>query len=317
MFFFTTTADSPSREHTSWRRFLAATGAAIGMTALAAMPVAAQDDSGGVEAPCESVDFGDVKLKVGGNAYTQTLPIYLPPGLVEIPEARSWDGYPGRENAQQTNEIWELQFLDADGNVIAVSEPSGDVPDNVEEGVWVGSLGTVELTEPAYGVRAHHRPDLQPDVQAGSVYPSAITICAATSVVTPPVETTTTTVPEVTVPPTTEAPCPVDAEGNPVDPEDPDCPTPSGPTTVPADPCPVDGEGNPIDPEDPDCPTPAGPTTAPPTTAAPTTVPAPAGPSTLPVTGSTTSVWLLTSAWLLAAGGTALAWVRHVRPARS
>ncbi len=265
-------------------------GSLLGLSSVAGAQDAAPPS--GVEPPCNTVDFGRVLLIVGGAGYTETLPIDIPAGLVEIPEAFSYDRYIGRELVEQTSEIWELEFIGADGSVIGVSEPSGDLPDFVEEGIWVGSLGTVELLEPAVGVRAHHRPDINFDGQPSSVHPSAISICVVTSVAVPPIVTTT-------VPATPSVPA-------------------SEPTTSTTEACPLDDNGEPVDPDAPGCPTPSGPSTEPEptTTTAPPVTEAPLAPPTspeLPVTGATTTVWLLTGAWLLAAGTTLMAFTRHTR----
>ena len=83
----------------------------------------------------------------------------IPAGAVSLPNVRVWDGHQGRSFDIQPSESIEVEFLDAAGNVIAVSQPSPDLADGVEYAEWVGSLGTVTLPTAAKGVRLHHRPD--------------------------------------------------------------------------------------------------------------------------------------------------------------
>ncbi len=287
-------------------------------------PVDAQGSAGESAAEtaqtCVTVSFHQTHLLNSKAPRTPTEPLDLPEGVVSIPEAHSWDGYPSRVDVVQSSEIWEVEFIGADGSIVGVSSPTQDVEDYVAEGHWNGSLGDVTLSAPATGVRAHHRPDLFADNSPNSVYASDITVCwqAEIPIPEPPTTEPPTTEPPTTVPPTT-APgdaCPLGSDGNPIDSNDPNCPVtttvpsttttvepppPSGPTTEPA--CPLDSDGNPVDPSDPDCPQPT-------TTIAPaTTAPPPKGP-TLPVTGSESTLLLLSGLWMLGAGSTMVAYSR-------
>lgn len=98
----------------------------------------------------------------------------------------------------QSSEVWDLQFLDATGKVIATSDASEDLPDRVAVADWSGSMGTVTLTVPATAVRARHRPDAHADGSANSVEPTVATVCSQAPETT--TTTTTTTAPPVTAP---------------------------------------------------------------------------------------------------------------------
>ncbi len=137
---------------------------------------------------CQTVDFGDVRLRAPNERTTEVVAVSLPAGTLNIPEAISWDGYIGRSGVPiQLSERWELQFLDAGGAVIATSSPTVDVPDGLERGEWIGSLGSVELPVPASGVRANLRNDLPPNDTPNSVHVSGVTLCFDDPSVVPPV----------------------------------------------------------------------------------------------------------------------------------
>ncbi len=263
----------------------AVAGVLVGATAFfgAISPASAQANE-----QCLTADFGGITLLNPEVPLTPEAPMALPAGVVTVTEAHAWDGYPSRVDVTQGSEIWEVEFVGADGSVVGVSARTEDLEDRVAEAHRFGSLGDVTLSEPAVSIRARHRPDF--DLKArDSVRVSEITVCfgAQTTTTTQP-PTTTTTAPTTTAPP------------------------PAGPTTIP--PCPVDNDGNPIDPTNPDCPQPttapppAGPTTAPPP-AGPTTAPPPKGPS-LPVTGADSTALLLGGMWFLVAGSTMVAYSR-------
>ena len=128
--------------------------------------------------------------------YSAPIPVALAAGTYNV-SGSSFDTYLGRATVTQASEIWDVQFLDASGAVIATSGTTGDLPDRVETAEWSGSLGSVTLPTGAVSVRAHHRPDAVADGSANSVVPKAITIC------TPALVTTTTTSTTTTVAPTT------------------------------------------------------------------------------------------------------------------
>ncbi len=263
-------------------------GAAL---AIGVVPASAQTTDDGTV--CQAIDMGGTRLLKMKDPYTRTIPVAIPAGTVEIPRARAWDAYPGRSTTGvQASERYEVQFLDAAGNVVATSAPTGDVPDGLEEAEWVGSLGSVQLPVDVAGVRAHHRNDLPVDNTPDSVNAGDFTLCWA-------VAPTTTTAPSTTEPATTE-PAPTE-------------PTTTEPsTTEPATTVP----GETTSSTNPDSTNPAGPTVPEETTSttgatsvAPTTVQAatsttsaPAAQPTLPVTGSTTWLVLLAGTILLSLG---------------
>ncbi len=296
---------------------------------------------------CVTVDMENSLLQ-GPIDYTPTYQVDLPAGEVVIPEAISWDEYEGRENTPaQSSERWELQFLDADGNVIAISDAVPDVADGVRRAEFIGDLGSVTLPEAAVAVRAHHRTDLPPNTTPNSVHVSGITLCWEEAL-TPPV-CTNAAGEEVEANadgtcPTAEPVC-VDANGDALTNDDGTAVVPDDNGECPAAPHCVDSDGNAVEAQadgscvpngpllpqcvdadgatvapnsDGSCPAPAplGPTTpAQPTPAQPTptpTQPSPAQPQggTLPITGSESMILLLSGLWLVAAGTTATMFVR-------
>lgn len=146
------------------------------------------------------IDYDGYNAKV---AYTGVIPVSLGAGSWNISQAVSRDTYPARAGVTQLSEVWEIEFLDAGGNVLAHSAPTGDVPDMVVYGEWVGPLGAVALPAGVVGVRAHHLPDLYadgPDGPANSVVPISFVICqggggSGSTTTTSPTTTTSTTVP--------------------------------------------------------------------------------------------------------------------------
>ncbi len=245
---------------------------------------------------------------INGPSQSPVFAIAIPAGVVSIPTAGARDFYEGRsEVLNQPSEKWQLQFVDADGNVVATSAPTVDVPDGEDDQSWTGSLPDVSLSRPATGIRAVHRPDLPSTGAAMSVWATGITLCWPA--------TGSTVV------------CPPDAAGNPVTPNaDGTCPAPApaGPTLPPPTTCGTTAAGNPVTPNpDGTCPSPAP--TAPrpiPTPATPCgtdaagnalapnadgtcPIPDPAGP-TLPVTGLQSTLLLALAGLFTAAAGFSL-----------
>ncbi len=273
-------------------RALAGGVVAVG-TALAAAgaPVGAQTSAGQT---CVTQDINQ-HFFINGPSQSAVFPIAIPAGTVSIPTATARDFYEGRsEVVDQPSEKWQIQFLDADGAVVATSEPTVDVPDGEDDQSWTGSLPDVTLSSAVAGIRVVHRPDLPSTGAAMSVWATGVTVCWPA--------------------PTSPAVCPPDAAGNPVTPNpDGTCPTPppAGPVT-----CGTNPAGNPITPNpDGTCPAPAP--TAPRPTACGTdaagnpiapkadgtcAIPDPAGP-TLPVTGlESTLLFALAGLFTAAAG---------------
>ena len=165
----------------------------------------------GAEATCKKVVFSEARMKDswdGVVAYTSEEAISLPAGVVTIPRAKSTDSYSARANVTQTSEIWEAEFLDAQGKVVGRSATTPDLADRLADAMWEGSLGSVTLSAPAVKVRAHHRPDLIPDGSPNSVYAAEIEVCYTASASTSAAPTTagpSSSAPSTAVP--TTAPC--------------------------------------------------------------------------------------------------------------
>ncbi len=130
----------------------------------------------------------------------------MPAGTYDI-SAAAYDGDADRAtDSPQLNEQFHLQFVDSDGAVIATTGSTADLPDEVEEATWTGSVGRVVLDRPAVTVRAVHSFTGSGPGTANSVMP----VCFGADIVAPPVTTTTTTIvdeeEEEQTTPTTEAP---------------------------------------------------------------------------------------------------------------
>lgn len=211
---------------------------------------------------CVTADFENALLQ-GPIQYSDTVAVDLPAGEVVIPEAISYDDYTNRaDTPTQLSERWEVEFLDADGNVIATSDATPDVADGVQRAEFIGALGSVTLTEPAVAVRAHHRTDLPPDPSPNSVYASGVTLCWEEGL-TPPVCTdddgnaieanadgTCPSPPEVCL--DTNGDPLTDEDGTTLTPDDNgECPAPTSPQCVDADGDPLlDSDGDPVVPDD-------------------------------------------------------------------
>ena len=122
------------------------------------------------------IDFDGYNPKV---EFSPTVPAVLPAGAWNITNASSWDSYPSRTGVYQGSEVWEIEFLDAAGNVLARSGPTGDVPDYVDPGQWSGPLGVVNLPAGVAKVRAIICPTCIPT--APTVWPTASSLWASAS----------------------------------------------------------------------------------------------------------------------------------------
>jgi hypothetical protein len=129
----------------------------------------------------------------------------MPAGTYDI-SAAAYDGDADRAtDSPQLDEQFHLEFVDADGTVIATTGSTADLPDEVEEATWAGSVGRVVLDRPAVTVRAVHSFTGGGPGTVNSVMP----VCFGADIVAPPVTTTTTIVEEEEeeqTTPTTEAP---------------------------------------------------------------------------------------------------------------
>ncbi len=181
----------------------------LGLTSTAGLAVAGAQEAPASEATtvCEVVTFDELLINSRDRVReTAVRPINLPAGVIDIPSATSFDGYPARVNITQPSERWDLAFIGADGSIVGVSAPTPDLEDFVEEVTWTGPLGTVELSAPAVGVKARHRFDLPSNLSPDSVFPSGAEICFEQAVVVPPTTAPPTTAPPTTAPPTTAPP---------------------------------------------------------------------------------------------------------------
>ncbi len=318
-------------------RMMAAFAALTGMAVSTAAFVPAVHAQTADEATCVTVDFTGQKLIVGRADRTTAIAVALPAGEISIPSARSSDGYPTRVSVIQSSEKYEIEFLAADGSIVATSQATGDVPDELAFAEWVGPLGSTFLPAPAVAVRAHHRPDLPYDGTPQSVLADEVTFCFDGDVSGPAPtcgDTGVTTNPDGT-------PCDTPACGDPgvtTNPDGTPCDTPAcgdpGVTTTPdGTPCDTptttepDGTTTTTDggdaagptvstteaPTTTAAPTTAAPTTAAPTTASPTTAGEEvAGPTTsLPATGSSTGLILGLGGIIVAAGAAMVATQRR------
>ena len=96
----------------------------------------------------------------------------IPAGTYEL-NGRSFDGHAGRELAiAQPEEIWFVEFLDGNDEVLATSEETEDLEDEVAEAGWSGGIGQVDLTADAVALRfVHAAPGT---TNANSVSPTCI-----------------------------------------------------------------------------------------------------------------------------------------------
>ena len=94
----------------------ALSGAVAGTAVIGAAPAGAADECMNVTFPATRlIDWDGYNPKV---EYSPTVPVTLAAGSYGVTGSSS-DGYPSRVGVTQASEIWELQFLDATGTVIA------------------------------------------------------------------------------------------------------------------------------------------------------------------------------------------------------
>lgn len=119
----------------------------------------------------ERVDFGTDQIFgtdfFGNHLLSRDTPVggvQLDPVAVSFPAgtyavtAESTDGYIGRAGVVQTQEQWIADFIDAEGNLLASTQPTGDVPDPDDEDFdfWSGSIGEITLDADAASVVIRH-----------------------------------------------------------------------------------------------------------------------------------------------------------------
>ncbi len=138
---------------------------------------------------------GLVRFVACGGTVTYTLPISLPaefngPVSVNITDAVSWDGYSGRNTVSQSNESWRVLFR-KNGSTVYASPFTNDVPDNVNQGYWRGSLGSATfLPNGADQIIIEHWGVSNNNTACNSVIPASV--CISYAVCTPPAAPTTT-----------------------------------------------------------------------------------------------------------------------------
>lgn len=103
-------------------------------------------------------DFGNHLLSInnadGGTALAPVA-VNLPAGSYDVGYV-STDGYVGRDTVSQPSEQWVVDFVGADGAVLATTGATADVPDNIEQGYSNGQFGTIELSADAVSIVARH-----------------------------------------------------------------------------------------------------------------------------------------------------------------
>jgi hypothetical protein len=156
--------------------------------------------------------FPAATIVIGHSWYPRslTVPAAIPAGDYDVTTA-GYDGYDGRAGTTaQEYEQFVLQFLDADGVIIATSGMSGDPADFVDEAVWSGPVGSVLLDRDAVAVRAIHAHLNDAAIfaigEAQSVQPACVGLTDPTPPTTTTTEAPTTTTTEAPTTTTTEAP---------------------------------------------------------------------------------------------------------------
>ena len=152
---------------------------------------AAGSQSGCYGSPVIQFDGPKLGSWAGGSTFvpSATYAASIPAGTFDLNGA-SYDSYEGRaQTPAQLSEKWFAQILDANGNVLATSGSTGDLPDGIDNASWAGGMGRVTLSAPATQVRVVHAHQVPDQSEANSVFPR----CLGFSVIAPPTTTTTTT----------------------------------------------------------------------------------------------------------------------------
>lgn len=175
--------------------------AVLGASVLSIAAVSAQTNSSSDCSGDSITEIDGVQLLVGSVTTADVvLDAVLPAGTYDL-NAASFDAYEGRGNIPaQAQEQWVVEFLGADGAVLATSQPTADLPDGTDAAFWSGSIGTVTLASDAVSARVVHA--VPSATGANSVFPSCF---GATAVA---VTVATTEAPPETVAVTTVAPTP-------------------------------------------------------------------------------------------------------------
>lgn len=171
-----------------------AVGSGLAFTAL---PASAHED-------CWDVTFSDSRLSDPGTPRTPSVPWGMQGGVgIRVGQAVSKDSASGRASGPaQPSERWEVEFLDAAGNVVGRSGVTDDLPDDTDDAMWSGEIAGAFVQNDVVAVRAHHRPDLGAAGTDNGVDAVSVQLCVETSA------TTTTATSTTTSPGTTTAPNP-------------------------------------------------------------------------------------------------------------
>ena len=168
-----------------------AVGSGLAFTAL---PASAHED-------CWDVTFSDSRLSDPGTPRTPSVPWGMQGGVgIRVGQAVSKDSASGRASGPaQPSERWEVEFLDAAGNVVGRSGVTDDLPDDTDDAMWSGEIAGAFVQNDVVAVRAHHRPDLGAAGTDNGVDAVSVQLCVETSATTttavPGTSTTTTAVP--------------------------------------------------------------------------------------------------------------------------
>lgn len=80
----------------------------------------------------------------------------IPAGSYDL-NAASRDEHDGRDSIDaQLQEQWVVEFLDANGAVLATSQATADLQDNTPSATWSGSIGSISLAADAVSARLVH-----------------------------------------------------------------------------------------------------------------------------------------------------------------
>lgn len=169
-----------------------AVGSGLAFTAL---PASAHED-------CWDVTFSDSRLSDPGSPRTPSVPWGMQGGVgIRVGQAVSKDSASGRASGPaQPSERWEVEFLDAAGNVVGRSGVTDDLPDDTDDAMWSGEIAGAFVQNDVVAIRAHHRPDLGAAGTDNGVDAVSVQLCVETSSTTTTATSTTTSPSTTTVP---------------------------------------------------------------------------------------------------------------------
>ena len=169
-----------------------AVGSGLAFTAL---PASAHED-------CWDVTFSDSRLSDPGTPRTPSVPWGMQGGVgIRVGQAVSKDSASGRASGPaQPSERWEVEFLDAAGNVVGRSGVTDDLPDDTDDAMWSGEIAGAFVQNDVVAIRAHHRPDLGAAGTDNGVDAASVQLCVETSSTTTTATSTTTSPSTTTVP---------------------------------------------------------------------------------------------------------------------